>query len=219
MIVFMVCAWAYESSGDITTICFAVMDVGGKACVTDQKVVDDKEAMGERLAQANISVPEGAPEIIHFNAPAWCTNGAPWLLYTNVVGTPFQALTSQAQQIMDAIVAEGHTLSEGIWCIYVPKLEIPFMGSPVDIAGYAVDDTLFKQSADAGYLNNCFISATKNAESPFVLVHEVLHIWGLEHVQEGWNLMQENETSPNKNSTGTKRLTKDQINTIRKKFE
>jgi len=205
-----VCACASHGQG----LHIAVMKVNGVACVGMPTVGEHMKAMKERLAQANINLPitgDVSQHIKFFDAPAWFSTDPDWYIVGS--GDPLM-LSSRAKEIMDA--ARGG-VNTGRWIIYVPEVNLyPDVPALQDMAGFAVRADTFGQGEDAGYIGNCFVSATDG--TLYTPTHEVLHIWGLEHNNVApWNLMYP-EPSNNKDPRGTKRLTTEQINAIRAIF-
>ena len=207
VVMFVACGWARMAQGDGFTI--GVMKVNGIPCVTEQMVKDDLQSMKERLMQANVNISmPGLPFIHYFDAPEWFATNATWYITTNATA-PY-CLTPQVKSILDAT---GAYLTITTWLIYVPQNMHPTLQN---VEGATIVKALFQQNEDAEYLDNCFISATRN--SPYTFVHEFLHTLGLGHVLMRWNLMYQ-EPSTNKNATGTKRLTSEQIEKIREKMD
>ena len=130
-------------------------------------------------------------------------------------------LTQNAKAFIDE--ARGSPNATGIWCIFVPIVRLTQGDDGSGTAGYTVSDLTFKDVADANHLMTCFI-AVSGPSKPLTLPHEIGHALGLPHPSDEtpskntpWNLMH-SPTSPDKNAGGTKRLTTDQINSIKGKL-
>jgi len=176
-------------------------------CVDHDRVKDDVQAIQERFAQANIKVEWD--KVIHpFSLPPNVPTD--WYMRYGV-GNDL-TLTDHAKAVLDAANPNRYPFC----LVYVPA---PLYGATNiyshRIAGSAVAKYAFTNSADAVYLGNMFISSDDTI-SMYVPAHEMCHTLGVSnHVSEAWNLMWGQPLPKTKAPTGPKRLTSEQIKTIR----
>ena len=176
-------------------------------CVDSQRVNDDVQAIQERFAQANIKIPWDGT-IHHFTLPSNIPTD--WIMRYRESGT--WRLTDDAKAILD----EANPSRYPFCLVYVPAPLYATNNVPNnEIAGSAVAKYGFTNSVDAVYLGNMFISSDSTI-SVYVPAHELCHILGVRnHVFEPWNLMYGNRLPNTKGVTGPKRLTSEQIKTMR----
>jgi hypothetical protein len=95
----------------------------------------------------------------------------------------------------------------------VPFIILGTINEPAQ--GFAVTKEYFAAQADKPYLHNAFVYAHATLFTP---AHELLHLLGLVHPLSNmpWNLMEYRYSSWDNSPVADKRLTQNQVNTIRK---
>jgi hypothetical protein len=176
------------------------------ACVKDEVIEWHNQATKERLAQSNIKAVINPTT--YFDAPpSVATNLNGWVTRT---GTGRDLiLTAESRAIIDA----ARDPRPNPVLIYVPSL----LGTNTNqrLHGTAISKYFYQTKGDENYLRNAFISAT-TTNLPFVPGHELVHVLGVNsHSVLAHNVMHVDTLSTNKVITGTKRLTPEQIETIR----
>jgi len=179
----------------------------GLPCVDQSRVNGDIQATRERFVQANIKI-EWDGSIHPFSLPPNVPTD--WHIRYGV-GNDL-TLTDHAKAILDVANSNRYPFC----LVYVPA---PLYGATntynSGIAGSAVAKYAFTNATDAVYLGNMFISSD-DVVSMYVPAHEICHVLGVSnHVSEAWNLMYGLQLPKTKAVTGPKRLTSEQIETIR----
>jgi hypothetical protein len=198
---------------DIKTVdvYFIVMKTNGVAVVKDEIVERDMRVTKERAAQANIKV--NAIRLDDFDAPPLIAPS-----FTNWVAEYLDnnekpRLTAETKAIIDAANPSRHKNC----LIYVPSPLRLF--SNLYAGGIAIAEYHYKDEADKPYLHNAFVA--KDDGTMFTPAHELVHNFGVSnHVSQAQasNLMRDGGTSTENTIFSSKRLTPQQIETIRSKI-
>jgi hypothetical protein len=188
-----------------------MLDENGNETAGEERIQKDMIAMQERFAQANIEViwtyhpTSFAPPSSIAAAPA------SWVAYTIDSSTNF-CLTAEAREVIGA----SGLGTNNFRIIYVPgetRGHDLRTGTTSSGIGAAFSALRFTNNTDRAYTDTCFVESKPNRY--YTATHEILHLLGLKHVSEIWNLVY-GMTTEGKCLHGRKRLTQKQVDDIRK---